>query len=183
MSDEFAELDRRIERAIVRIPDRLSTPEGELIRADWAREFARALGGEVMPVRHFAFLPIHPNLLTDPVLVRKRTGHLLLDHPQTADLFDWAFEMDRPRKCAQIVDVARWWSLYENRHPRLIVVPDKGESLPVAELITRLTNQSWHGPYEAPPTWGFAQGSSPSSPFRSLVRVEHSVADEWFERI
>lgn len=181
MSDKFAELDRRIERAIVRIPDRLSTPKGERIRADWANTFARLLGGEVMPVRHFSFLPFHVHLLNDPVLVRKRTGYLLLDHPQTADLFDWAFEMDRPRKRAQIVDVARCWSLYENRHPRLIVVPDKGESLPVAELITRLTNQGWHGPYEAPPTWSVA--GPQSGPFRSLVRVEHSVADEWFERI
>ena len=180
--DKFADLDRRIEAAIRRIPDRLSTPEGELVRLDWACTFALNLGGELAPVRHFAFLPFHLHLLTDPVLMRLRTGYLLLDHPQTVDLFDWAFEMDSPCQRAQIVDVAHWWSLYDNRYPRLIVVPDRGESLLVAELLTRLTNQGWHGPYESPPTWEFAPGSSSRDPLRSLVRVERPVDPAWFEQ-
>jgi hypothetical protein len=179
VSEELAELDHRTERAIVRIRDRLSTPERERIRADWANTFARLLGGEVMPVRMLACLRLPAHMLTDPVVVRVFTGYVLLDHPEAFGAFEWAFQQFSPR--IAIYDCARWWSLYENRHPRLIVVPDKGESLPVAELITRLTNQGWHGPYEAPPTWSVA--GPQSGPFRSLVRVEHPVDPAWFERL
>jgi hypothetical protein len=181
VSEELAELDRRIEAAIRRVPDRLSRPKGERIRADWAREFARLLGGAVMPVRMFGLLPFHLHLLTDPLLLRLRTGYLVMDHPENAGEFEWAFELDTLRTPIQVLPCPRWWSLHENRHPRLIVVPDKGESLPVAELITWLTNQSWHGPYEAPPTWSVA--GPQSGPFRSLFRVEHPVDPAWFERI
>ena len=180
MSDEFAELDRRIERAIVRIRDRLSTPEGDLIRADWASTFARILGGTIAPVRMLASLPLPAHMLTDPVVVRVFTGYVVMDHPQTAELFDWAFQQFSPR--IAIYDCARWWSLYEKRHPRLIACPDRGKVVQLPDLIDRV-GYTWHGPFEAPPTWEFAQGSSPSSPFRSLVRVEQSVADEWFERL
>jgi hypothetical protein len=180
VSEEFAELDHRTERAIVRIRDRLSTPEGERIRADWAREFARLLGGEVMPVRMLACLRLPAHMLTDPVVVRVFTGYVVLDHPEAFGAFEWAFQQFSTR--IAIYDCARWWSLYEKRHPRLIACPDRGKVVQLPDLIDRV-GYTWHGPFEAPPTWEFAQGSSPSSPFRSLVRVEHSVADEWFERI
>jgi hypothetical protein len=181
VSEELAELDRRIEAAIRRVPDRLSRPKGEHIRADWAREFVRLLGGEVMPARMFALLPIHLHLLTDPLLLRLRTGYLVMDHPEGADEFDWAFELDTLRSFIQVLSCPRWWSLYENRHPRLIVVPDKGAALPVAELITRLADRGWHGPFEAPPTW---EAVGPQSDLlRSLVRVERPVDPAWIERI
>jgi hypothetical protein len=181
VSEDLAELDRRIEAVIRRVPDRLSGPKGEHIRADWAREFARLLGGEVMPVRMFGLLPIHLHLLTDPLLLRLRTGYLVMDHPESAGEFDWAFELDTLRSRVQVLHCPRWWSFYENRHPRLIVVPDKGAPLPVAELITRLTDRGWHGPLEAPPTWE-AVGSQ-SDLLRSLMRVEHPVDPAWFGRI
>jgi hypothetical protein len=182
VSEELAELDRRIEAAIRRVPDRLSHPKGEHIRAGWACEFARLLGAEVMPVRMFGLLPFHLHLLTDPLLLRLRTGYLVMDHPENAGEFDWAFELDTLRSRAQVLHCPCWWSLHENRHPRLIVVPDKGAALlPVAELITRLADRGWHGPFGAAPTWEAADSQSP--PLCSLMRVEHPVDPAWFGRI
>ncbi len=155
---ELQELDRRIESAIRRIPDRLSIRED--VRAGWADTFAQVLGGTREPMR---LLPIAPHLLTDPVLMRVRRAFVVLDHPTTAGEFKWAFR-------AAFYDCPRWWSLYENRHPRLIVAPDKGETLWVSDLLSRV-GYGWHGPFEAPPTW---EGSN---------RVENPVADEWFARI
>ena len=180
MSDEFAELDRRIERAIVRIPDRLSTTNGERIRADWADAFARVLGGAVVPVRMFAFLPFPTALLTDPLPIQVCGGLLVLDHPKNDHEFDSAFQLGVHRGRVQAHPCPRWWSLYDKRHPRLIVCPDPGEAVQLSDLLNRVGN-TWHGPFEAPPTWSVV--GSQSGPFRSLVRVEHPVADEWFERL
>jgi hypothetical protein len=178
MSDihpELQELDRRIESTIPRVPDRLSTDAGRAIRAGWAREFARLLGAEVMPVRHFALLPFHLHLLTDPVLMRLPTGYLVLDHPLTAEQFSWAFNIGRVHDCP------RWWTLYGNRHPRLIIVPDPGGALSLTDKLNRLSREGWHGPFEAPPTWAVVVPHS--GPMRSLVRVEHPVDPAWFAQI
>jgi hypothetical protein len=175
---QVRELNRRIERAIVRIPDRLSTPEGEVVRADWASTFARVLGGTIAPVRMLGVLPVHPNLWTDPVVIRVFTGYVVLDHPEAVGAFEWAFEQFSPR--VAICDCARWWSLYENRRPRLVACPDKGEVVQLSDLMARV-GYTWHGPFEARPTLEFAAGSR--GPMRSVVQVEHPVADEWFDRI
>jgi hypothetical protein len=172
-------LDRRIERAIVRIPDRLSTPQGEAVRVDWANTFARTLGGAVMPVRMLTCLPLGPHLLTDPVVIRVRFGFVVLDHPENAGEFDWAFNLHPSGGCTQVLDLPRWWSLHENRHPRLIAFPDARETLAAADLLNRL--DGWHGPFEAPPAWG-AVGPQ-TEPMRSLVRVKHPVDPAWFSRI
>jgi hypothetical protein len=171
------ELDRRIESAIHRgPPDRLSTPKGEAVRVDWADTFARTLGGAVMPVRMLACLPFGPHLLTDPVVIRVRSGFVVLDHPENAGEFEWAF---KHRSKVLVHDCPTWRSLYENRHPRLIVCPDAGETLAVADLFNRL--DGWHGPFEAPPTWETV--GLPTAPMRSLVRVEHPVDPAWFQQI
>jgi len=159
---ELLEFDRRIETAIRRVPDRLSIRED--VRTEWADTFARVLGGTRETMR---LLPIAPHLLTDPVLIRLRRAFVVLDHPQRAEEFKWALRV-------AVYDCPRWWSLYENRHPRLIVVPDKGETLRVSDLTARV-GYGWHGPFEAPPTLA-AVGSS-------LFRVKNPVADEWFARI
>ncbi len=177
---QVRELNRRIERAIVRIPDRLSTPEGEVVRADWASTFARVLGGTIAPVRMLGVLPVHPNLWTDPVVIRVCTGFAVLDHPPNSGLLDWAFQQCSPR--VQVHDCPTWWSLYERRFPRIIACPDAGKTLGVSELITRV-GYSWHGPFEAPPTWGYALGSPPGDPFRSVVRVLNPVNPAWFDRL
>jgi hypothetical protein len=178
---DLQELDRRIERAIFRIPDRLSTPIGEAVRVDWAHEFARAMGGAVMPVRMLACLPFGPHLLTDPVVIRVRSGFVVLDHPERPQELEWVFDMDRSRTRVHIRMVPKWWSLFENRHPRLIAVPDAADPLPVTNRLNRLANVGWHGPFEAPPTWETV--GLPTAPMRSLVRVEHPVDPAWFQQI
>ena len=175
MTHELQELDRRIERAIARIPDRLSNNAGERVRRDWAREFARCLGAAVMPVRHFALLPFHLHLLTDPVLMRLPTGYLVLDHPLTAEQFSWAFNI------GWVHDCPTWWTLYGDRHPRLIVVSDRGKSLSVTDKLNRLSREGWHGPFEAPPSWSVV--GPPTGVLRSLVLVEHPVDPAWFAQI
>ena len=165
---ELLEFDRRTESAILRIPDRLSIRED--VRAEWADTFARVLGATLEPVRMFNVLPLRLNLLTDPLLLRVRRAFVVLDHPQRAEEFEWAVRQPR----VAVYDCPRWWSLYENRHPRLIVVPDTGETLWVSDLLSRV-GYSWHGPFEAPPTLA-AVGSG-------LFPVKNPVDPEWFARI
>ena len=167
MSDTFSKLDRRIESAIRRVPDRLTDHPD--IRADWARAFAQCLGAAQQPVRMFGCLPFHLHLMTDPHLFRLYTGFVVLDHPETVGEFEECIYRGR----VQVHDIAKWHSLYENRHPRLISIPDKGKIQTVADMINRL--RDFHGPFEAPPKWQ-AVGSS-------VFRVEYPVDPAWFESL
>jgi hypothetical protein len=107
--------------------------------------------------------------MTDPHLFRLYTGFLVLDHPQTAREFEDYIYSKRVR----VHDIAKWHALYENRHPRLIWIPDKGNILTVADMINRL--RDCHGPFEARPRWETV-GSS-------VVRAEYPVDPAWFERL
>ena len=172
MTDEIEELDRRIQRAIDRVPDRLSTPAGEALRREWVGIFGRCINATLEPARMFSSLRIHLHLLTDPWLFRCQSAWLVLDHPQAAEEFAWAF-----KRRVYVHACPRWWSLHENRHPRLIVVADKGKTAPLADMCMALTGDGFHGPFEAPPTW--ASAVPLSGVFQSLVRVRHPVVDEW----
>ena len=147
MHAELSELQRRVEASIVRIPDRLSTPAGEAVRADWAGVFAQTIGGTID--QQYISLPFHLLALTDPVLVRLRSGWVVLDHPSTAGAFEWVLTLDSVRSYVETVPT--WWSLYEHRHPRLIVVPDRRSKLSLSRVINRLAD--FHGPFEGPASW------------------------------
>jgi hypothetical protein len=148
MHPDLIEMKRRIEAAIVRIPDGLSTDAGELVRHEWAEALAKTMGGTLD--HGWLSLPFQLCALTDPVLVRLRNGWVVLDHPVTASALEWVFSLDTLRAPVYACDGSSWWSLYEHRHPRLLVVPDKGRRLSVSCVANRL--HDWHGPFEARPS-------------------------------
>jgi hypothetical protein len=139
------------------------------IRAEFARIFGMAIGGtEETHSALWAVLPLHLALLTDPHLYRVRCGFIILDHPVRAEEFAWALK-------AQVHDGPTWWSLYADRHPRLIAIPDKGREVPLANVCGSLTCAGFHGPWEKPPTWEYTAGTAHGF-FRSIRRVEHTLA-------
>lgn len=139
------------------------------IRAEYARKFGMTIGGaEKTNSALWAVLPLHLVLLTDPHLYRVRCGFIVLDHPVRANEFAWAIK-------AQGHDGPAWWSLYADRHPRLISIPDKGREVPLGDICGSLTCAGFHGPWKKPPTWEYTVGTV-SGPFQSIRRVEHPLA-------
>lgn len=166
MKSELQEFNQRIESAIRRIPDRLSSqPEGESIRADYARIFGLCIGGTERHTGMYSLLPIHLSLLTDPHLFIVPGGFLVLDHPTRSCEFDWSFDLG-DRLGVRANSAPAWWSLYENRHPRLIVFSHKGESVHLSVMLNRLTNQGFHGPYLLRPT--LEPNGLSTGPFQSI---------------
>ena len=171
MHPDLIEMNRRIEAAIVRIPDGLSTDAGELVRHDWTEAFAKTIGGTLD--HGWLSLPFQLCALTDPVLVRLRNGFVVLDHPTTASALEWVFELDTARAPVFPATGPSWWSLYEHRHPRLLVAPDKRSKLSMDCVARRLAD--WHGPWEARPSL-VRDGKG------GLYRATHPVDPAWLAR-
>lgn len=171
MNCELQEFNRLIEASIRRIPDSLSShAEGVSIRAEFARIFGLCVGGTEIHTGMYALLPMHLSMLTDPHLFIVRGGFLVLDHPTRACEFNWALDLEDRRGRIQVHDAPTWWSLYELRHPRVIISPHRGESVNLSAVLNRLTNEGFHGPFLQRPTLELS-GSS-SGPFQSLQMRE-----------
>lgn len=144
-TSDLQEFNRRIEASINRIPDSLSShAEGVSIRAEFARIFGLCIGGTESHTGMYALVPMHLSLLTDPHLFVVPGGFLVLDHPTRACEHQWWLV---ERNGLQVHSCPAWWSLYELRHPRVIVSPHKGESVHLSSMLNRLTNQDFHGPF------------------------------------
>jgi hypothetical protein len=148
MNQEFTLTLARINDSILRIPDRLSSPKGEAIRAEYSRIFGMGvLGYEHKEGGLYLTLPFQISLLTDPVLYIVAGGLLVLDHPTRSGAGEFAFG-----ERAHVIDLPRHWSLYESRFPRAIACVRKGEirkgeKYRLDLLINRLTEGSFRGPF------------------------------------
>ncbi len=81
-ANEFFDTLTRIKSSIVRVPDRLSTVDGEATRAEFARIFGKCIiGREDTECTYLLTLPFQAALLTDPILYAVGGGFIVLDHP------------------------------------------------------------------------------------------------------
>jgi hypothetical protein len=67
-------------------------------------------------------------------------GFVLLDHPTKAEQYEFAIS-------AHILNLNRDLSLYENRYPRLIVIPQKHETIAASWMANRLMSYDFKGPF------------------------------------
>lgn len=148
MTNEFSLSIDRVNASITRVPDRLSNPKGEALRAEYAHIFGIGLlGGEQKRGVEYITLPFQVSLLTDPVLYLIAGGLLVLDHPTRPGASERAFG-----KFVHVHDLPRHYSLYENRYPRTITCICKGEvqkgkKYNLGLLINRLAEGKFRGPF------------------------------------
>ena len=143
MTNEFTRTIARIQDSIARVPDRLSNPEGEDVRSEFARIFGWVIiGHEQKEGGLYLALPFQVSLLTDPVLYVVAGGLLVLDHPTRSGASEFAFG-DR----AHIIDLNRKCSLYENRFPRMISCPRKREEIRASWMMNELMYNGFFGPF------------------------------------
>lgn len=148
MTNEFSLSIDRVNASITRVPDRLSNPKGEALRAEYARIFGIGLlGGVAKEGVEYITLPFQVSLLTDPVLYVVAGGLLVLDHPTRPGASELAFG-----KFVHVHDLPRHYSLYENRYPRTITCVrkgevQKGEKYNLGLLINRLAEGKFRGPF------------------------------------
>jgi hypothetical protein len=69
-------------------------------------------------------------------------GLLVLDHPTRSSQSEFAFGEQ-----AQVIDLNRKCSLYENRFPRIISCPRKREEIRAGWMVNRLTEGNFRGPF------------------------------------
>lgn len=135
----------RVTGSILRIPDRLSTPQGATARAEYARIFGDCIAGQWQAEGWlYLSLPFQVALLTDPVLYIVAGGLLVLDHPTQSGQSQFALE---PDSRTHTFDINRKWSLYENRHPRMITCARRGEEIRVGWMINQLATCNFRGPF------------------------------------
>ena len=141
MSNEYLETLTAVTKSIKRVHDRLSTPQGENLRADFARIFGDCVAAAKPDFEGlYLALPFQASLLTDPVMFITGGGFVLLDHPTKAEQHEFAINaLVIPLNC----DV----SLYENRYPRLIVIPQKHETIAVSWMVNKLMSLDFRGPF------------------------------------
>ena len=143
MNNEFSLTIARISDSIARVPDRLSNPEGEATRAEFARIFEQCIiGHEQKEGGLYLTLPFQTSLLTDPVLYVVAGGLLVLDHPTRRGASEFAFG-DR----AHVHDLPRQYSLYANRYPRIITCPRKRQEIQLSYALNRLDSCGFFGPF------------------------------------
>ncbi len=141
MSNEFFDTVARIKGSISRVPDRLSTVHGEETRAEFARIFGQCIiSREDKECTYLLTLPFQAALLTDPILYAVGGGFIVLDHPTQSGQSEFAID-------ANIIDLNRKCSLYENRYPRMISCPRKGEKIEASWMANRLMNLEFKGPF------------------------------------
>ena len=139
MDNEYTLTLARIDDSIMRIPDRLSTPQGEAIRSEFARIFGLAIAGHEYKELYLK-LPFQVSLLTDPVLYVVAGGLLVLDHPTRSSASEFAFG-----ERSHVVDLDKRCSIYDGRHPRIIACARKHEKIAVGWMYNRLMD--FHGPF------------------------------------
>jgi hypothetical protein len=143
MSNEYTLTLARLQDSIKRIPDRLSTPQGEDARSEFASIFGQVIiGHENKEGGLYLALPFQTSLLTDPVLYIVAGGLLVLDHPTRSGASEFAFG-DR----AHVHDLPRHWSIYENRFPRIISCARKREEIQLSGMLNRLSAYDFRGPF------------------------------------
>ena len=143
MNNEFSLSLALIQASITRLPDRLSNPKGEALQAEYAHIFGDCIAGhEYKEGGLYLALPFQASLLTDPVLYIVAGGLLVLDHPTRSGASEFAFG-DR----AHVHDLPRHWSIYENRHPRIITCSRKLEEIQASCMVNRLSAYEFHGPF------------------------------------
>lgn len=143
MSNEYTLTLARLQDSIKRIPDRLSPPQGEDARSEFARIFGQVIiGHENKEGGLYLALPFQTSLLTDPVLYIVAGGLLVLDHPTRSGASEFAFG-DR----AHVHDLPRHWSIYENRFPRIISCARKREEIQLSGMLNRLSAYDFRGPF------------------------------------
>lgn len=142
-TNEFYDTLTRIKSSISRVPDRLSTIDGEATRAEYARIFGKCISGhQDKEGGLYLALPFQTCLLTDPILYVVPSGLLVLDHPTESEQFEFAI-----RDHAHVVDLNRKDSLYEGRYPRMIACARKREKIEVGWIINQLMQSEFRGPF------------------------------------
>ena len=143
MTNEYTQTLARIQDSIKRIPDRLSTPEGEDVRSEYAGIFGRVIiGHQNKEGGLYLTLPFQVSLLTDPVLYIVAGGLLVLDHPTRSGASEFVFG-----ESAHIIDLNPKCSLYEDRFPRIITCPRKREKIEASYMVNRLMACNFFGPF------------------------------------
>ena len=143
MINEYTQTLARIQDSIKRIPDRLSTPEGEDVRSEYAEIFGRVIiGHQNKEGGLYLTLPFQASLLTDPVLYIVAGGLLVLDHPTRSGASEFAFG-----KRAHVIDLPRHWSHYENRFPRIITCASKRDQIEASYMVNQLMACGFYGPF------------------------------------
>ena len=142
MNIELSLAIARIKASITRVPDRLSSPEGEDARSEFARIFGQVIRGYQYEGGLYLTLPFQASLLTDPVLYVVAGGLLVLDHPTRPRAGEFALD-----KNAHIIDLNRKCSLYENRYPRIISCPSRGQEIEASWMMNELTYRGFFGPF------------------------------------
>lgn len=143
MSNEFFDTVTRIKGSIKRVPDRLSTVDGEATRAEFARIFGQCIiGNQDTKCMYLLTLPFQAALLTDPILYVVGAGFMVLDHPTQSGQYSFAID-----DCAHVVDIARKHSLYDKRYPRMIACTRKSEKVDLASMLNRLMQCEFRGPF------------------------------------
>lgn len=143
MNIELSLAIARIKASITRVPDRLSNPKGEDARSEFARIFGHVIRGhEQKEGGLYLTLPFQTSLLTDPVLYAVAGGLLVLDHPARPRAGEFALD-----KHAHIIDLNPKYSLYENRYPRIISCPSRGEAIEASWMMNELMYRGFLGPF------------------------------------
>lgn len=141
MTNEFIEIQTKIINSIHRLPDKLSNPSGEKIRAEYAQIFEKSIIGH-LDHEEFGYmaLPFQASLLTDPIIFIVSGGHVILDHPVRD-------EQHIAMIPTHTVSLNRRMSLYENRYPRLIALPKKHHKIPLSWMMNQLRQLDFVGPF------------------------------------
>lgn len=142
MNTEFIETVTRVTNSITRIPDRLSTPDGESARAQFARIFGDCIAAGVVNSDGLClYIPFQASLLTDPIMYATQGALVVLDHPITAEQFEFAMSK------VHIIPLPRKQSLYHDRHPRLIYIPTDRSKSRASWMCDRLRRFEFRGPF------------------------------------
>jgi len=142
MNPQLLEAVKRVTNSITRVPDRLSSHDGECTRAEFARIFGECItAGVITSEGLYLHIPFQASLLTDPIMYATHGALVVLDHPTKPEQSEFAMNN------LHIIHLPRKQSLYQDRHPRLIYIPtDKNESK-AGWMCDRLRRFEFHGPF------------------------------------
>lgn len=142
MNREFVETVARVTNSITRIPDRLSSHDGESTRAEFARIFGECIAAGVTNSEGlYLHIPFQASLLTDPIMYATHGALVVLDHPTTPEQSEFAMNN------AHIIQLTKTESLYQDRYPRLIYIPtERGENR-ASWMRERLWRFEFRGPF------------------------------------
>jgi len=142
MNPKLLEAVTRVTNSIARVPDRLSTLEGESARAEFARIFGVCINAGMIDTEGlYLTVPFQASLLTDPVMYATLGALVVLDHPTKPEQGEFAMNK------AHILQLHPKQSLYQDRYPRLIYIrTERGESR-ASWMVNRLMNFEFKGPF------------------------------------